>query len=255
MAASRRLWRLWALATLAAALAVPAAAGAVTAGYADPEEDCGDVDDPDCGVAGLFRVVAADGEENRLTIAIYNTRFSVRYTIADAGAALTASDCEARGAAQVCTNVATSLLVDLRDGDDSVRLSESRARNARQLVVASIFGGAGNDVAVAAEGNDLLDGGTGSDRLTGGIGNDRILGGADADRLAGGAGDDALVAGAGDDSVFGGRGKDRFSAGAGDDRVDAVDGRRELILCGPGDDSATIDRVDRASGCERVARR
>jgi len=63
--------------------------------------------------------------------------------------------------------------------------------------------------------------------LDGGPGNDRITGGYDADRLHGGPGRDAIV---------------------------AVDGRRDRVDCGPGRDTALVDRIDRVRNCERVRR-
>jgi Ca2+-binding RTX toxin-like protein len=104
----------------------------------------------------------------------------------------------------------------------------------------------------------------GPDTLTGTAGNDRLfgLGGADLlrglggnDLLDGGAGNDRLFGGAGNDRLVGGSGVNRYSAGAGSDNVRAANGRVESVACGPGVDTAVLDRRDRATGCERITRR
>jgi len=41
----------------------------------------------------------------------------------------------------------------------------------------------------------------------------------------------------------------------GDDVIRSDDRRRDLVDCGPGHDTAYIDRRDRAKGCETVIRR
>jgi Tol biopolymer transport system component len=95
-------------------------------------------------------------------------------------------------------------------------------------------------------GNDVLNGEAGNDCLEGGAGNDRLNGGAGNDRLLGGGGRDVLI---------GGPGRNAYVAGPGNDRVNARNGRRELINCGTGRDTARVDRRDRVRGCERVRRR
>jgi Ca2+-binding RTX toxin-like protein len=95
----------------------------------------------------------------------------------------------------------------------------------------------GNDTISGGAGNDALYGAGGNDSLTGGKGNDRLLGGAGSDRLDGGKGRDGLVGGRGNDSLA------------------ARDRKRETVNCGSGRrDSATVDRMDRVRGCERVKR-
>jgi hypothetical protein len=93
------------------------------------------------------------------------------------------------------------------------------------------------DVIVALGGNDVVRGLGGNDRICAGAGNDRVDGGAGSDRLIGGPGNDTLA------------------GGAGNDRINARDGRRETVRCGGGKDRVSADRVDRAIGCERIARR
>jgi Ca2+-binding RTX toxin-like protein len=86
----------------------------------------------------------------------------------------------------------------------------------------------------------------GEDTLRGTVRNDVLFGRQGADRLYGLAGSDRLV---------GGRGRDRLVGGAGKDRLEAVDESRDRVRCGPGRDTAIVDRRDSLSGCERVIRR
>jgi len=91
-----------------------------------------------------------------------------------------------------------------------------------------------------------LNGSAGPDLMHGGGGNDHVDGKAGNDKIYGDAGNDALVGGSGRDSMFGGTGNDTFWA---------VDGARDVVDCGSGKDTATVDRFDVARGCERVIRR
>ena len=109
----------------------------------------------------------------------------------------------------------------------------------------TLRGSSGSDRIVGLQGADRLFGRGGSDCLFGGLGNDRLEGGAGDDQLEGGPGNDVLV---------GGVGRDTLSGGAGRDLVRARDGVRETVRCGPGRDTAIIDRSDRVSGCEVVRR-
>jgi hypothetical protein len=64
---------------------------------------------------------------------------------------------------------------------------------------------------------------------------------------------DVLRGGAGNDWLAGGAGQDTFRAGAGNDAIDAVDGARDVVVCGPGYDQVTADRADVvARDCESV---
>lgn len=125
-----------------------------------------------------------------------------------------------------------------------------------------VLGGVGADVVEGAAGDDVLDGGSGRDTLLGGPDADRVVGGAGADDLAGGSGRDVIEGGPGDDVLRGdgsfpgeeGVDPDRLLGGSGDDRILARDGRRDTIDCGPGRDTATVDRRDRVRNCERVRR-
>ena len=128
----------------------------------------------------------------------------------------------------------------------------------------ALFLGACANRQVGTEGRDTLRGTSAGDRLLGGAGNDKLLGrggrdclsgGAGNDRVSGGAGNDRLSGGAGNDTLSGGGGRNRYSAGPGRDVVNARNGRRELVDCGPGRDRATLDRTDRPRRCERTRRR
>jgi Ca2+-binding RTX toxin-like protein len=86
-----------------------------------------------------------------------------------------------------------------------------------------------------------------ADVLIGGLGNDTLNGGRGNDTIKGGAGNDHLIGGAGVDRLFGGRGNDR---------VDARDGTRDVVDCGPGTDLVRADKKDTISrDCEQVSRR
>jgi len=118
-----------------------------------------------------------------------------------------------------------------------------------------LTGGPGTDRLDGGSGNDRLFGSEGSDSLIGGTGNDLLDGGVGNDVLSGGAGNDQLLGGANNDRITGGTGSDRISGGLGNDSLNARDGVRENVSCGPGRDTAVIDRRDRVTGCERVTRR
>ena len=75
------------------------------------------------------------------------------------------------------------------------------------------------------------------------------------DRLAGGAGNDRLEGGPQNDTLAGGPGRNTYLAGPGNDVVDAANGVRETLNCGPGRDRAVADRRDVARQCERIVRR
>ena len=107
-------------------------------------------------------------------------------------------------------------------------------------------GGPGPDRFKGSDGPDAINGGAGRDRVKARGGNDCLAGQAGGDRLGGGAGIDLLLAG---------RGRDRVSGGSGDDTIRAAGGGGDTVRCGPGRDTAKVDRRDRVRGCERVKRR
>jgi hypothetical protein len=88
--------------------------------------------------------------------------------------------------------------------------------------------------------------------LAGGGHDDTIFGLGGNDTLLGGAGDDAIYGGAGNDIITGGAGADRLDGGPGSDTIYAVDNERDTIDCGPGNDRAVVDSVDKTVNCEVV---
>jgi Ca2+-binding RTX toxin-like protein len=118
----------------------------------------------------------------------------------------------------------------------------------------ALQGTEGPDNLVGGGGGDVIFGYGGSDRLRGASGHDCLLGGSGNDTLQGESGNDRLTGGSGRDLLVGGPGTNSYDAGSGNDVVNAVNGRRELVRCGPGSDRARVDRRDRTSGCERLTR-
>jgi hypothetical protein len=178
------------------------------------------------------------------------------------------------------TAFAQDLVITGTDGNDVINGSPAAE---------AIYAGAGNDVVNAGGGDDDLDGGPGADVLNGGDGSDSVayggVSGVDvsldsiandgtpgegdnvggdvedvfgtdgADKLIGSPAANTIDAGAGDDRVSGGPGEDTLFGGDGDDVIDSRDGQRDRVECGPGDDTATIDRIDIVSSdCERRAK-
>jgi uncharacterized repeat protein (TIGR01451 family) len=85
-------------------------------------------------------------------------------------------------------------------------------------------------------------------------GADIIRGTSRDDILSGLAGNDRILGLAGDDRIAGGKGRDIVIAGAGDDTITTRDGEHDTISCGPGTDTAIIDRLDTVTGCENTVR-
>jgi Ca2+-binding RTX toxin-like protein len=118
-----------------------------------------------------------------------------------------------------------------------------------------IRGLGGDDASLEGEkGDDEIRGGAGDDLLFGRTGDDVLYGEDGHDYLEGGRGEDVLSGGAGDDQLYGGFDRDRLRGGSGDDTLSAYDGERDLVDCGPGDDTAEVDRLDVVRGCEHVLR-
>lgn len=88
--------------------------------------------------------------------------------------------------------------------------------------------------------------------LAGGGHDDTIFGLGGNDTLLGGAGDDRIYGGAGNDIITGGSGADHLYGGAGSDTIYAVDGERDFVDCGAGNDRAVVDAVDKVVNCEVV---
>jgi hypothetical protein len=138
--------------------------------------------------------------------------------------------------------------------------------------VSAIVGGHGSDRLTGNAYRNVFAGGEGDDELAGAGGDDQLGGGPGSDRLSGGDGQDVLGGDDGDDTLDGGAGVDRlfgddvtaclaYSCASGQDTIEARDGERERIDCGPGTDAVVADAtdviyddVDLSNQCERVDR-
>jgi Ca2+-binding RTX toxin-like protein len=88
--------------------------------------------------------------------------------------------------------------------------------------------------------------------LAGGGHDDVIFGLGGNDTLLGGAGDDRIYGGPGADVITGGSGADHLYGRGGSDTIFAADGERDIVDCGPGNDRAVVDSVDKTVNCEVV---
>ena len=118
-------------------------------------------------------------------------------------------------------------------GQDTVSYSERTA----PLVVT--LGGRADD-GEAGELDDV----TSVERVLGGSGADLVVGTANREALWGRGGADELRGGVGRDTLFGGPGGDVLKGG--------IDGRRDVLRGGGGNDWARVERVDRTYSVERV---
>jgi hypothetical protein len=109
------------------------------------------------------------------------------------------------------------------------------------------YGGRGTDAINGSLFADEIHGGPGGDATMHGLqGNDLMYGGKASDSLVGDTGEDVLHPGPGRDFVFG---------NGGADRIHAVDGSRDWIDCGRGDDFVHADPSDQfldRDSCESV---
>jgi hypothetical protein len=132
----------------------------------------------------------------------------------------------------------------------------------------TICGFGGYDVINSLGANDWIDGGTEADTVHGGPGDDTIHGEYGPDVLYGDAGNDTITGGVGTDTIYGGAGNDHISGGLfadhllggpGNDFIDARDGYRDFVDCGPGNDtvavSTSLQPGDQVRNCEHVIRR
>ena len=126
-----------------------------------------------------------------------------------------------------------------------------------------LFGGAGRDRIYASLGGDFVDAGSGADRISAeggaatilaGGGDDIVTGSGGVIDVQGGGGRDRIRTGEANDRISGGGGSDSIDAGAGDDTMNALDGRRDRVNCGDGQDTAAVDPFDIVSGCEVTSR-
>jgi Ca2+-binding RTX toxin-like protein len=129
----------------------------------------------------------------------------------------------------------------------------------------TLTGGAGPVTLEGQGGDDTLTAGTGKATLDGGDDNDTLYGGPNADTLIGGAGDDTIntagPSGTGADTIYGDYefGCGYYACAAGNDTINADDGVKQSISCGPGADTANIDALDTVAAdptqaCETVNR-
>lgn len=181
--------------------------------------------------------LAGPGEPNRLVVRAEPD--GVRFL--DGGAVLSTPSCTLVNAHEVfCPGIAETLIVETKDGDDSIDVSAAPA--------AFAVGGEGNDVIVAARGS----GGPGDDRLRGlGVAG-RLHGGAGNDVITAGRGGDEILGGDGDDTIVGGPGRDVISGGEGACATCPLTNDDDVIRGGAGNDvlqvGAGADRLDGESG-------
>ena len=146
------------------------------------------------------------------------------------------------GVDRVCGNGGKDR-VDARGNDDGRLLARGGANRDELL------GTSANDELFGGDGNDDLKGFNGTDHLVGGPGDDSINSGGGADRIDGGPGDDEIDIVA----FFSAQpGTVTVKAGDGDDTIEAADGDRDEINCGPGKDAVEFDAgIDEIKNCER----
>lgn len=88
-----------------------------------------------------------------------------------------------------------------------------------------------------------------------GAGKDLLLAGPTGSGFLGEEGRDRLVGSPREDFLEGGSGKDKILARGGNDDIDALDRKKDRVICGSGKrDRAIVDGRDRSKGCERGRR-
>ncbi|MBC7643744.1 MAG: hypothetical protein H7123_01365, partial [Thermoleophilia bacterium] len=108
-------------------------------------------------------------------------------------------------------------------------------------------------IIIATNSGDHLDGNEIGNIIRGLLGNDVLNGLGGNDSLFGDAGSDTLNGGAGNDKLTGGPGKDKLNGQAGNDTIDANDHKPgDIVNCGPGKDTARVNKGDKVKGCEKV---
>lgn len=166
-------------------------------------------------------------------------------------------------------------------GDDSLSGSEGNDRiqgGSDDIVGDDVSGGEGTDTADYSTATAVtvnlgsigpqLTGGGGLDELTGienligspegddlrgAFGPNVLKGGGGPDTIKDIAGKDRVKGGDGADVLNGGGGKDTVRGGKGPDEVKSKDGRKDIVVCGPGHDTVTAaDAKDKLKGCEVV---
>jgi Ca2+-binding RTX toxin-like protein len=103
-------------------------------------------------------------------------------------------------------------------------------------------------------GSDDLEGTNRVDKIRGLEGRDYIAGEGGGDDLYGGRDKDEVRGANGRDYIDGGHGSDHFYGGGKNDWLKAVDGERDRVNCGSGNDDKTyVDKIDRVNeNCEDV---
>jgi hypothetical protein len=146
------------------------------------------------------------------------------------------------------------------EGDDYAADLEDLSATAVAVPIHFVGNDGPNFVQLRSESADTVSGLGGDDTIDGANGNDVLDGGAGDDTIYGGGNDDTIVGGPGLDSLSGeGSSSGNFISIAGNDRIDARDGVREQLNCGPGADTAIVDALDvvpqdPGSLCEAVSR-
>src|SRR4051812_35239386 len=128
------------------------------------------------------------------------------------------------------------------DGDDDADVTG-------QFTVLLMEGGAGNDRMTSQSGYTTT---AGRRVMLGQGGRDKLTATPDGATLHGGNGHDVLIGGRGADNLTGGRGADRIKGGRGNDLVRAIDNTKDEVDCGPGQDRAKADGIDRVRNCEKL---
>ena len=156
--------------------------------------------------------------------------------------------------------------LDGEGGNDTFELGNATDEN-------TIDGGPGEDLILHPAGPDLINGGAGVDTIVyqttaaenlsvtlddqrndgpNGAQNvhadvENLTGGPEADRFVGSDAANVIRSGQGDDEIKGGPGQDTLEGGEDDDQIFARDGERDVVDCGFGEDSATVDAIDTVS--------
>jgi hypothetical protein len=71
-------------------------------------------------------------------------------------------------------------------------------------------------------------------------------------RKGGGEHGDDIKGGAGSDYITGGDGRDSIEGGGLNDNINARDGERDVVFCGPGQDAVFADSFDVTDQCEKT---
>lgn len=124
------------------------------------------------------------------------------------------------------------------------------------LAASSLVGTDERDVISGTGKDETILGRGGDDTLNGFRGKDVVRGGDGPDEMGGGYGADTIYGNAGNDNLIDAPDKDRdfVYGGIGNDHVQVRDfpAVKDVVYCGPGTDTAYVDRLDVTKGCERL---